>query len=96
MLASVTQAAYEKLHARVDGAVQGGLEAYATRETDGSRWAKAKRDVSGAGPRALERLLSIASSDSARAPAAFALLRGATGELIPDDLDAWRAFLAAR
>lgn len=94
-LRRVVATAREKLAKGLDLHLDRALEARARREADPAAWKSARTELRDLGGPALDRLLAR-TEDPAKAPAAFALLRDVTGELIPDDRDAWRSYLRSR
>jgi hypothetical protein len=89
----------EIAQARAGAAASDGVDraiaAFGARSTDARAWKTAVSQVRTTGSPALLPLLEAAGS-SARSEAAFGVLRAVTGELIPDDLEAWTRFLAGR
>jgi hypothetical protein len=74
----------------VEREVSEGLRAREAK--DGPRSDRARARLRALGQPALERLVELAGQEE-QATLAFGLLRALTGELIPDDLTAWRAFV---
>ncbi|MBI3725364.1 hypothetical protein HY251_15635 [bacterium] len=79
----------------LEDAVEHALSAYPARERNRDAWVRAREALEAQGEAGFRRLLEIAREPK-RAGAAFAVLRGVTGELIPDDIEAWRGFLESK
>ncbi|MBI3726494.1 HEAT repeat domain-containing protein [bacterium] len=77
---------------KTDDVVDSAIAAYLAKEKDAAAWTKAKADLRAAGLAGLKRLLEV-SGDPKKSAAGFACLRAATGEMIPDDYEAWKGYL---
>ena len=78
----------------LDDSLDRAIAAFGARDKDPDAWKRARADVSARGRPALARLLELATGP--RSAPSYEVMRSITGELIPDDAGAWRAYLESK